>query len=214
MRTIALVSQKGGVGKTSLATSLAVAALESGLRTYLIDLDPQRSAHEWGARRKRGGSLTVAALDKPERLPAVLAELRAQGVGLAILDCPGAFDTANKIAMQSVDLSLIPTRPAPLDIQASRKTVRALNAMGKAFAFVLNQCPPQPRNPRAKSAAMGLAMFGALAEPFILSRADYQDASGKGEGVTEWDPASRAAGEIRSLWQWTQNHISNLEEAA
>lgn len=202
MQTIALVSQKGGVGKTVLASNLAIAAAEAGRRTIVLDLDDQRSIVQWAGRRKeRHARLDVAQLDDVAQLPAIRVEL-AKKYDVLILDCPGRFDTGNRIAMENVDLALIPARPAILDIQAAQTTVRALVALRRRFAFVLNQCPVQPNNPRAKNAAMGLQMLGVLAEPFVVQRADYQDAIAYGQGVVEWDGASKAAAEIRQLWEW------------
>jgi Mrp family chromosome partitioning ATPase len=56
MKTVAIISQKGGAGKTTVAIHLAVAAEQHGLRTAVFDLDPQASATSWADRRKTCGS--------------------------------------------------------------------------------------------------------------------------------------------------------------
>lgn len=203
MRTIALVTQKGGAGKTTLASALAVAAADAGETVIALDLDPQGSLTAWGNDRKAStpavDSLTGAKLSQ---LSSVLSSLAQKGFTLAILDCPGIASTATNTAMASADLCLIPTRPTRLDIRATKPTIESLMAMKRSFAFVLNQCPPQARSSRAAEAAVGLAMLGVLAEPAIAQRADYQDAIAAGQGVTEYAPASKAAAEIAALWNW------------
>ena len=81
MKTIALVTQKGGTGKTTLAASLAVAAQEAGERVFLIDLDPQGSLTSWAERREAESP----PVDKvaPQQLPPALAGLAKAGYTLA-----------------------------------------------------------------------------------------------------------------------------------
>lgn len=203
MRTIALVTQKGGSGKTTLAAALAVAASAAGETVIALDLDPQGSLTAWGNDRKSEtpavDSLSGAKL---AQLSTILTSLARKGFTLAILDCPGIASTATNTAMSAADLCLIPTRPTRLDIRATKPTIESLMAMKRSFAFVLNQCPPHNRSSRAAEAATGLAMLGILAEPAITMRADYQDAIAAGQGVTEYAPYSKAASEIEALWAW------------
>ncbi|GEP07755.1 AAA family ATPase [Methylobacterium oxalidis] len=204
MRTITLVTQKGGTGKTTLAASLAVAAAQSGETVIALDLDPQGSLATWGDSR----SVETLAVDRLSsgrlsQLPAILAALKNKGFTVAVLDTPGAASTGVNLAMQAADLALIPARPSRLDLQATIPTVEALMRleMRERFAFVLNQCPAV-RSSRALEAANGLSSVGVLAEPSVTQRVDHQDALATGQGVTEYASGSKAADEIRSLWAW------------
>jgi chromosome partitioning protein len=204
MKTIVLVTQKGGAGKTTLAASLAVAAAEAGENVVVLDLDPQGSLASWGD--TRAGDIPVVDRVTPADLPkltAILDGLAKSGFTLAVLDTAGMESTGGNLAMKSADLALIPARPSRLDLQATMPTVQALMRMEMRdrFAFVLNQAPPG-RNSRATEAAMGLSLFGVLAEPTVAQRADHQDALAAGKGVTEYAPDGKAAGEIRDLWNW------------
>lgn len=205
MRTIALVTQKGGAGKTTLAAALAVAATAQGHTVVALDLDPQGSLAAWGSDRKSASPVvdTVAGT-RLAQLPAILASLAAKGFSVAILDCPGIASTATNHAMAAADLCLIPTRPTRLDIRATKPTIEALMTLRRPFAFILNQCPPQPRSTRAGEAAVGLSLLGMLAEPAVSQRADYQDAMAAGLGVTEYAPNNKAAAEISALWAWIE----------
>lgn len=209
MRTITLVTQKGGAGKTTIAASLAVAAAQAGERVIALDLDPQGSLAAWGDTREA----EVPAVDRigPDQvgeLPAILKALAAEGFTLVILDTAGVASTGGNLTMQAADLALIPARPSRLDLQATMPTIETLLRleMKDRFAFVLNQCPPG-RNSRAAEAAAGLAMLGVLAEPFLTQRADHQDALAAGKGVSEYAPDGKAAEEIRGLWTWVDRKM-------
>src|SRR4051794_30384616 len=174
MRTITLVTQKGGAGKTTLAASLAVAAAQAGEKVIALDLDPQGSLASWGdTRTAETPAVDRVGSDKLGQLPAILTALEKEGVTLAGLDTAGVENTSGNIAMRSASLCLIPARPSRLDLQATLPTVETLMRleMCNAFAFVLNQCPPG-RNTRAIEAAKGLSMFGVLADPPLAQRAD------------------------------------------
>ena len=202
MRTLALVTQKGGAGKTTLAACLAVVAAEAGERVIALDLDPQGSLAAWGDDRTADApAVDSLPAEKVAQLPQVLAALAKQGYTLAVLDCAGIASTATNLAIKAADLCLIPTRPTRLDIRATKPTVEALMGLKRPFFFILNQCPPSTRGSRASEAAVGLQIMGALVEPKMCQRADFQDALAAGQGVTEYAPSSKAAEEVRQLWQ-------------
>ncbi len=210
MRTLTLVTQKGGAGKTTLAASLAVAAAEAGETVVALDLDPQGSLASWGDTRTNDAPvIDRVGIEKAPQLPAILKALGKQGFTLAILDTAGTESTGGNLAMRAADLCLIPARPSRLDLQATLPTVEALMRleMRDRFAFVLNQCP-SGRNSRATEAASGLAIFGVLAEPMVMQRADHQDALAAGQGVTEYAGDGKAAEEVRALWAWINRKMN------
>jgi chromosome partitioning protein len=210
MRTLTLVTQKGGAGKTTLAASLAVAAAEAGETVVALDLDPQGSLASWGDTRTNAAPvIDRVGIEKAPQLPAILKALGKQGFTLAILDTAGTESTGGNLAMRAADLCLIPARPSRLDLQATLPTVEALMRleMRDRFAFVLNQCP-SGRNSRATEAASGLAIFGVLAEPMVMQRADHQDALAAGQGVTEYAGDGKAAEEVRALWAWINRKMN------
>lgn len=212
MKTIALVNQKGGVGKTALACNLAVYAAETGLRVIAIDLDEQGSLSDWGRNRPKGGNLAVAMLRTSADLPAMLKALEPD-YDLVILDAPGKHDSESALAISVSDLVLIPSRPSTPDIKASVKTVRSLVSLDRPYAFILNQCPTVGLA-RVKAGAAALALLGDIAAPFIGQRIDFQDATTVGQGVVELAPEGRAATEIRQLWAWIATRIANAQENA
>lgn len=212
MRTITLVTQKGGAGKTTVATSLAVAAQQAGETVAAFDLDPQGSLVEWGRIRTKAGEVAIAdprlplverfPLDRIAQIKTMLGSLQKKGVTLTILDTAGADNPTTHAAMEASTFCLVPIRPTRLDLLAVRATVQAIMRSGKQFAFVLNQCSTIPRNNRANDTATGLASIGFMAEPLLLLRNDYQDAFAAGMGVTEYAADGKAADEVRKLWKW------------
>jgi chromosome partitioning protein len=203
MRTLVIVTQKGGSGKSSLASSLAVVAAAAGEKVLALDLDPQGTLTEW-AKLRQGETPAVA--HETARLGDLLAKARAD-YSLAIVDTPGADTPATHNAIGCADLCLVPLRPTRPDALGIRPTVDALIRGGKRFAFVLSQCPPVARSSRAAEMAAGLGTLGFLAEPPICSRADFQDAYAAGQGVTEYAPQGKAAGEMRQLWMWVSKSL-------
>ncbi|MCJ2012326.1 ParA family protein [Methylobacterium sp. J-076] len=221
MRTITLVTQKGGAGKTTVATSLAVAAQQTGETVAAFDLDPQGSLAEWGRIRAKTepGSIADPRLPVVERFPmerlakmkAMLDGLGTKGITLAVLDTAGADNPTTHAAMEASSFCLVPIRPTRLDLLAVRATVQAIMRSGKPFAFVLNQCSTIPRNNRANDTATGLSSIGFMAEPLLLLRNDYQDAFASGMGVTEYAPDGKAADEARQLWSWVKAQMETKE---
>ncbi len=214
MWTIAFVTQKGGSGKSTIASSLAVAAHELKERVCVIDMDPQGSLANWAKTRGANDIEVVAA--GAARLPALLASLEDKGVTLAILDTPGAEGAASAAAMQVADLNIIPSRPSMFDLRASARTCAALKDIGGDFVFLLNQCPPAHETARVQDGVETLEEMGGLISPLILSRVDYQEAARDGLGVSELNPHGAAAEEMRGLWQSIKRRLAhgNVRQSA
>ena len=106
MYTIALIAQKGGTGKTTLAVHVAADFEGAGGSAAIVDLDPQASAALWGD--KRGRSPFVGAV------PAA----RRSGADLVVIDTAPHSESAALAAARAADLALVPLRPGLFDIAA------------------------------------------------------------------------------------------------
>lgn len=206
MQTISFVTQKGGTGKSTLALNLAVAAQADGHKVVVIDLDPQGTAAAWYETRS---AETPALLDHNQagKLAETLPKLAKAGFTLAVIDTPGVDSPATRGAMDAADLCLIPVRPSQADINATVLTIRALKDMGRPFAFVLNQAPPNRQTRVTQTVALRLGTDGAVAPVAIAARMDMQYAYALGQAAVEYDPTSKAAAEVAELWAWCKKQM-------
>ena len=154
MLVIALVSQKGGGGKTTLAVAFAVAheRVAGGGGAVVVDLDPQGSASMWGGLRPPDADPPVIDAT-PRSLARTLAHAEGAGTGLAVVDTPPQLAAAAREASRLADLVLVPCRAAAADLHAVVATLtdvcRAAGA-GRRCWIVLNAMPP--RGPLAREA--------------------------------------------------------------
>lgn len=199
MQILALVTQKGGSGKSTIASSLAIAAHEAGERVFVIDMDPQASLVKWF--KVRGKKDVAVEAVMPGKLSPALKALEKAGVSLVIVDTPGTDSPAAEAAMKVADLCIIPARPNVFDLWASEATRKTLRALKREYVFLLNQCPPAQQSARVDEGAKALEAMGGLITPMIASRVDYQEAARQGLGVTELHSSGMAADEMRRLWK-------------
>ena len=205
MQVISFVTQKGGSGKSTLAASCAVRAIECGHKVFVLEMDRQGTLSDWTQQR----TAEQPEFDQigPEKLEPGLTALRHRDYDLVIIDTPGVDNPGTAAAIRAADLCLIPCRPSPADVRATRPTLAAITRLDKPFAFILNQCPP--RSPRVNETIAGLGLLGIVADATIVMRTDHQDAIGLGLGVTELNPEGAAANEIRTLWTWIERKLGN-----
>lgn len=205
MPTIAIISQKGGAGKTTLAIHLAAAAQEAGLVSLIIDTDPQATASQWAVWRQDRPPEVIDS--PPPRLAAKVEAARGQGAQFIVIDTPPHADSAARAAVEVADLVLIPCRPSAFDLSAIQTTAKLAQLLRKpAFVVFTAGAPNAPRV--YEEAGALVASFGTPACPLILAdRAAYRHASAEGRTVTEFEPNGRAANEVRALYKWTCRQV-------
>lgn len=198
---IALLNQKGGSGKTTIAINLAFAIATGGAKVLLVDSDPQGSARDWAAVRVEPNPFTVVGIDRPilhQEVPKL-----SEAYDFTIIDGAPRVTDLTRSAILASDQILIPVQPSPLDVWASAEIVSLINE-AKMYKpslicnFVINR--------KITNSLIGKDVVDALAQyeipilnTHIIQRVVFADAFSQGSAVVEYDPKSGASQEIRSL---------------
>ena len=198
-KVIAVINQKGGVGKTTLALNLA-AGLGRRARTAVADADPQRSISQWIATGENDSALPVATHIGVDP-GAELARLKLNN-RYVVVDCPPSVQgVVIEAVLASADLVLIPVLPSPLDLWASLEMVELVQqAQQKNRALqaylILNQV--ETRNALSRSMQQAVAELGVpLLQACLERRAAYRSAAV--EGVSVYDMGSRGTLAVRDI---------------
>jgi chromosome partitioning protein len=194
MKAISFANQKGGVGKSTLCTSLACVAADA----LILDVDPQGTAGQWFQSRPEDREAPECAVAKPSD---VAKAIKATPRRWVFIDTPG--DLTAQEAIAASDFCIVPVRASIHDLRAAARTVELLR--GREGAFVINAAPPvrgTAANQLVIEARRALSAFKLPVCPWVMhQRAAFVHAAVAGLGVTEWDD-EKAADEIRRLWEW------------
>jgi chromosome partitioning protein len=199
MKVVAVICQKGGVGKTNLSIHLATAAALAGHRVAIIDLDPQGTAASWGDLRQADEPEVISG--QAARLPMLVEAARANGADLILIDTPPQADTIALSAAKAADVVLVPIRPAIWDLQAAQPSL-LLAQVAQKPAFIVLNCV-RPNSNIGNEAATGLTAQGAQVAPVMLQqRVHFEYAVRDGRTVQEAYPNETAAEEVAKLYVW------------
>lgn len=209
MKTIAILSQKGGAGKTTVAVNLSVIAESKGKTALLLDLDQQGSASHWGDSRSADTPHVDTA--QPSRLKSVLAPVAASGAAdLVFIDTAPTAQADALEAARAADLVVIPCQPSILDIRAIQHTIDILRLAGKTGVVVLNLVKPQEQGlaEEAREAITGLGI--EVLKQTIGARVAFKHAMASGTGVVEYEPKGKAATEMVSLYKTLMKKLEQV----
>jgi chromosome partitioning protein len=197
----ALLNQKGGVGKTTLAVHIATALTKRGRRVMLVDADPQGSALDWSASRQAEPLFPVIGLPRPnlhKEIPNHVS--RYDDV---VIDGPPRVNELTRSALLATDLALIPVQPSPYDVWAAKEIVdliREAVVFNEKLnsAFVINR--------KIVNTAIGRDVVEALAgyelpvfATAISQRVAFAESAASGSTVLEDSPQGPATAEIEAV---------------
>jgi chromosome partitioning protein len=204
MKVLAILAQKGGVGKSMLARSLAVQGLIDGIRVAILDADPQGTVVSWG-RRRQSPAPAVTSLGARGMVEA-LADLAERGAGLVVIDTPPHAQPVINFAASVADAALLVTGPYPEDLEQVGVVAGIVRGLNKPSGIVLNKTPS--RTHALTLARAALTTFNMPLCPIAITQlVAHPYASAEGMSAQEWEPDSRAAAELAELWAWVKQTL-------
>lgn len=197
MKTLAIISQKGGSGKTTIAVHMAVCAIRQGYHTAIIDIDPQGSAFDWYMSREAQNELN-AVQASVEKVQILLNQAKAGGADFVIIDTAPHSNSAAAIIAQLADYILMPCRPSRFDLKAIGSTASIAKLAKTPAAAVINAAPRGKVSEEAKEALQQQGID--VLAPVLQQRVAYTYAVIDGRSVHEYEPEGKAAAEIDELF--------------
>ena len=198
---VALLNQKGGVGKTTLAVHVATALSQQGRRVLLIDADPQGSALDWNASRPGEPAFPVIGLPKGNLHKEI--PVHAPNYDDIVIDGPPRVNELARSAILASDLVVIPVQPSPYDVWACKEIVDLLR---EARVFKEHLQARFAINRKIVNTAIGRDVAEALAgyqipvlTATVSQRVAFAESAAQGATVLDTDPDGQAAQEIRAL---------------
>lgn len=212
MKIAAIVSEKGGAGKTTVVVHIGVAATRAGLDVAIIDLDPQASAADWVDERGEGTKPEAVAIP-PARLDKLLADLRTNGTDLVLIDTPREGNNAGYIAAKAADLVIVPFKRGGFDFRALKRTLDLCRVAGKRPFVLLNGLRIGANRIEAdtrealKAKILELEHECDFAPVVVHQRTAYETASITARTAQETDPDSNDAAEAQALFSWVAGQL-------
>lgn len=208
MKIITIATQKGGAGKTTIATNLSVASAEAGYTTILIDADPrQKTALEWFKKRDKQDNPIVIDAEDQKTLEQLISAAKNRNVERIFIDTQGAESNLVNFAINIADFCLLPCSSGGFDIGAQRTTAQTIQRLNKEAAFVITKAPSRGQEAtETKSILSGLGLQISNHQTTMLKV--YKDAALFNSSVIEFDKKSKAAEEINNLFQWVEGKLN------
>lgn len=215
---VALASEKGGCGKSTLAINLAVHWHVMGYRVLLCDADPQGTAIQWAAVAEGKGVDAPSVVAAGDNLRSALAPLLTQH-DITIIDTPGRMGRRLAAALMLADLVLVPTAPSTADVWALGGLLDTLEQAREVrpdlrAVLVVNRSDGRTRIGRASTDVLSAVTELEHCPVAITTRIAFPEALSAGDGVTRHASSSLAAAELQRLAEWCGGELSLDKEAA
>lgn len=198
---VAIVAEKGGCGKTTLALTLAVAAVQAGRKVAILDVDTQATAANWTDRREAEFPWVVAT--PAARLDSALTSAKGQGVDFIVIDTPPHAGAEGVEAARRADLVLVPVEPHIGNLETLPKVADMLKLAGDTpVVVVVTKAPIQGKEGQDAAAYVKGQGF-AVCPVTLYLRAAHRHAGNVGQTAQEYEPKGKAADESLQLYMYT-----------
>ena len=201
---LTIANRKGGAGKSTCAAHLALEAVKAGLKTIIIDLDPQKTLEVWWKKREEENPYLTEV--DPTKIDDLIANINKHDFDLCIIDTPGDTSVNSNNGIKVADLVLIPSKPTSPDLTAIGRTISMVKNLEKDYVFVVTQTIA-----RTKTALQGVAVlsgFGVVAPATISNRISYANAMNVGSSASVEDKF--AAEELKEIWEFVSSKLFEL----
>lgn len=200
MITIAVVNGKGGVGKSTLASALAVRASQESERVAMVDFDPQRSLVEWWQRRGRTDNPTI--FDNAMTAADAVESLQLDGWDWVFLDGPPAFISVMEDMIDAADFAIVPVKASMIDLLATQDAVNLAKEIKRRFLVVFNDVGPRERVVESARELLANAKI-PIADTQVTHRVSHVTGMTVGKSAAEVNSGrdKAAAAEIDALWR-------------
>jgi chromosome partitioning protein len=210
MHVIAVMSEKGGVGKTTVTLDLSVAAAAQGLFSAVLDTDPQGTASKW--MDVRGSESPIVLSTHAVRLGPTIEQAKKQGINFVVIDTPPYSSMEAAEAAKRADLVLVPIEPHLFSLETAVKTANLLKIAGAYPAvYLINKAPVQ--GSEADAAVEHITGLGLIVCPVVLHlRAAHRHATNEGKVAAEYQSSSKAAEEMSKLFDYCMTYLTSTRK--
>ena len=200
-KIITIANRKGGAGKSTCAAHFAVECVKKGLKTLLIDLDPQGTLEQWWSKREDENPY-LSSIDGSE-IESMIENTKKHNFDICIIDTPGDMSENAMNGIKVADFVVIPSKPTAPDLGAIGRTIHVLEKYKKKYAFVITQAIPRTNG--AFEAAAILSKYGEVASASLFTRTAYAKAMQAGISAAEIDDAAKF--ELEKVWSFLENKL-------
>lgn len=213
MQVWAVIAQKGGAGKTTLAIHISIALAGMNHSVELLDVDPQQSAARWGTGNRKKRPPLMTPIVAPQIFD-MLDRIRAKNVDTVVVDTSPRADRESLIIAGAADLIIVPVRPSPLDFPAVEDTLSLLRGAGHLAKTVTVLNAVAASTDERELAAAYLSKLGPEMCPHSLGeRVDFRRSLLIGQGITEAKTKSPAVKEMLAVTKWLVKRANATQEA-
>jgi chromosome partitioning protein len=204
MKVIGILNQKGGVGKTTLATCLSVAFEHDKKKVLLIDLDPQATACFWHDTRKLEYPAVISI--QSVRLDAIIQGAKDTGADIVIIDGAAIQRAISYDVARVCDYIMIPTKAAVFDATSMQDTIKVLKQHNVIFSVLLNMTSPNGKELNDFKALIN-KLGVTLCTSSLGNRKDFFRAQNAGLSAQEYNSQGKAAQEINNVYKYICKHL-------